>query len=106
MLPKTKRLGSKDITKLRTGGKRVNNALFSVLYKASPVSKFSVSVSKKIYKNATDRNTAKRKVLAIIKDISPIITVSAEYSISIRTQINNLTHVVLVKEIKNILCYK
>ncbi|OGI76177.1 hypothetical protein A3C57_00265 [Candidatus Nomurabacteria bacterium RIFCSPHIGHO2_02_FULL_33_12] len=104
MLPKTKRLGSKDITKLYKGGKRVNNALFSVLYKASPISKFSVSVSKKIYKNAIDRNTAKRKVLAIIKDISPAI--SAEYSISIRTKINDLPHQVLVKEIKNILCQK
>jgi ribonuclease P protein component len=104
MLPKIKRLGSKDITKLYKGGKRVNNTLFSILYKIAPITRFSVSVSKKIYKNAIDRNTAKRKVMAILKDISP--TVSAEYSIIIRTKINDLSHKVLVKEIKNILCNK
>ncbi len=104
MLPRAKRLNSKTILELKTKGKRVNTTLFSVLYKADNDNKFSANISKKVYINAVDRNTAKRKVLSIVRDISP--TKSGFYSINIRSQINKIPILDIKKELEQILCQK
>lgn len=104
MLPKAKRLNSKTILELKTKGKRVNTTLFSVLYKPEAQSKFSANISKKVYKNAVDRNTAKRKVLSLVRDISP--TSTGLYSINIRSAINKLPTIEIKKDLEKLLCQK
>lgn len=104
MLPQAKRLNSSKILELKTLGKRVNSTLFSVLYKAGVNNRFSVNISKKTYKRAVDRNTAKRKVLAIIHNISP--TINGDYSINIRSKINDIPFLDIKNDLEKILCQK
>lgn len=104
MLPKAKRLNSANIAELRLKGKRANSALFSVLYRNGLKNRFSVNISKKVYKKAVDRNTAKRKTLAILRDISPIVI--GDYSINIRGKINKMNHLEIKNDLIKILCQK
>jgi ribonuclease P protein component len=66
------------------------------------VSKFSVTVSKKLYKTAVLRNRAKRRVFAILRDISP--TKPGYYEFFLKSPIESTSFEELNKEIKNILC--
>lgn len=104
MLPQAKRLNSTEIIKLKTTGKRVNSTLFSILYRSGDKNRFSVNISKKVYKNAVDRNTAKRKVLAIIHNISP--SINGDYSINIRSKINEISHIEIKNDLEKLLCQK
>ena len=104
MLQKAQRLSSVDILELKKNSKRVMSTLFFVLYTKGDQNRFSVTVPKKIYKNAVDRNTAKRKVSAIISKLSPAVT--GDYSINVRFKINDLPHLQIEKEIITLLCQK
>ena len=104
MLPKAKRLNSKTILELKTKGKRVNSTLFSVLYKPDTEIRFAANISKKVYPNAVDRNTSKRKVLSIVRDLSPVKP--GLYSINIRSKINKIPIIDIKKELEQILCQK
>lgn len=104
MLPKAQKLNSKSVTILKKEGKRVKSTLFSVLYKKEKENKFAVTVPKKTYKNAVDRNTAKRKVFAIIRQLSPVSI--GHYSFVVYGKINELPFLDIKGDLEKILCQK
>jgi ribonuclease P protein component len=69
MLPKSKRLTTEEIESLHTG-KSVFGTLISMRMTRSDVSKFAVSVSKKVAPLSVDRNRLRRRVYSAL---SPFI---------------------------------
>jgi len=63
----------------RGSGYFSQNASLKVLKTADNNCKFGISVSKKELKKATDRNLLKRRVLSILKNIKPKISVKAGF---------------------------
>lgn len=104
MLKKESKLGSIDLKKLKKEGKRVYSTLFSVTFLPQTVSKFSVTVSKKLYKSAVLRNKAKRRVFAILKDLTP--KSNGFYDFFLKSQIDKVNFTDLAEEVKKILCQK
>jgi len=76
MLPKSQRLSVRDIASL-SNGKGVFGSLLSIRYLFTSQTKFSVSVSKKIAKNAVDRNRIRRRVYTAIRTANLNIKKSA-----------------------------
>ena len=78
MLPKKRRIPRKEFPKILAEGKRYNSPdllLYSANINKNIPSKFSFSVSKKVFKNATDRNKYRRRGYAVInRHISKIKT--------------------------------
>jgi len=74
MLKKESKLTAEDLLKLKKEGKRVYFTLFSVTWMSEDSFKLAVTVPKKVYKNAVDRNRAKRRVFGLIHGLSPIKT--------------------------------
>ncbi len=68
MLKKRDRLTARDIESLSLG-KSVFGTLVSLRYVASNRSKFSVSVSKKSFPKAVDRNLLRRRIYAVLDDL-------------------------------------
>jgi len=104
MLKSESKLGSIQLAKLKKEGKRSYSTLFSITFLSNERSKFSVTISKKLYKKAVDRNRAKRRIFAILKDVSP--TRTGFYELFLKTSIDVVSFEYLKKEIKNILCQK
>lgn len=104
MLKKESKLTAKDLLKLKKEGKRVHFTLFSVMYMSGVVFKMSVSVPKKLYKNAVDRNRAKRRVFGVIHELSPIKM--GYYDLFMKQNINNVSYTDLKKEVQRIICLK
>jgi len=75
MLPHKRRIVRKEFAYILKNGKRYNSShlllYVAPLPKTSDLSRFSFSISKKIYKNATDRNRYRRRGYSVI---SPIIS--------------------------------
>jgi RNase P protein component len=104
MLKKESKLTAEDLLKLKKDGKRVYSTLFSVTYTPESVFKLAVTVPKKIYKNAVDRNRAKRRVFGLIHDLSPIKV--GYYELFLKKNIDSLTPEQLKNEVCSILCQK
>ena len=78
MLPKNRRIKKKEFTNILNNGKRYNSQnllLYLLKTNKSEPSKFSFSISKKICKNAVDRNKYRRRGYSIVtlnmKNIQP-----------------------------------
>lgn len=69
MLPKAKRLATKDVASL-TNGRSVFGTLLSLRFRQASVFKCSVSVSKKVAPRAVDRNRIRRRVYAAVEKAS------------------------------------
>ncbi|MDB5259918.1 MAG: Ribonuclease [Candidatus Nomurabacteria bacterium] len=70
MIPKSERLTKQDFNGLRP--KIIFRGTYvDVAVSKSEVTKFACIVSKKRIKKATDRNTAKRRVYSILRDVRP-----------------------------------
>ena len=104
MLKKQNKLNTKDIKELITAGKRVYGTLFSVVYKPKNTNKFGVTVSKKVYKKAVDRNRAKRRVFGALKDVSPKNI--GHYNISVKSKLNTVPFTDISKDLNSVLCQK
>lgn len=104
MLKKESKLSSPDLLKLKKEGKRVYSTLFSVTFRPAENSRFAVTIPKKVYKNAVDRNRAKRKVFAVLPSLSPKIT--ADYEIFIKSQINGIKNEEIAEDLKKLLCQR
>ncbi len=106
MLPKGRKLNAEDLKILRNMGKRVHTTLFSVVYwPAAPglkEARFAVSVPKKVYKKAVDRNRAKRRVLSILAGINAKL---GWYEFMIKNPLNSLPYKDIKEEIEKI-CQK
>ena len=90
MLKKTKRLSTKEFQNVFQNGKRVSSPLFLVSYLDIKKIGYSVSVPKKIYKSAVDRNNIKRLIYSCLKkqEILPSFGVV----IVVRKKLDNMTH--------------
>jgi ribonuclease P protein component len=106
MLPKKRRLTKKDIQALFRSGKRLAGEYITL--QAAPNAfegpwKVSVSMSKKVFPKAHDRNRAKRRVFGVLKDISSSLPSSYALMFQIRADIEPLTPSNLKEEIVGLL---
>lgn len=90
MIKKTKRLTTKEFQKVFQEGKRVSSTLFLIYYTKGEKIKIAVSVPKKIYKNAVDRNYTKRLIFNCL--VSTNTLPSLNMVIVLRKKIENITH--------------
>jgi len=106
MLSRQNQLNTFDLKELKLAGKRVHSTLFSITCAESRqnINKYSLSVPKKLYKKAVDRNRAKRRIFAIIKEINN--KKNGHFSLFLKVNIDNLPYLGLKKEIEGILCQK
>ncbi len=104
MLKKESKLNAEDLLKLKKQGKRVFSTLFSVTYLPEKTSKYAVTCPKKVYKNAVDRNRAKRRVFSVISKITP--QNKGFYEFFVKNDINSLKIDEIRSEIVRILCPK
>lgn len=70
MLPKKNRIPRAEFVSYTKGGRLFRGALLSVRVSHSPSHKWSVVVSKKTAKRASDRHRIKRRVYAALADIA------------------------------------
>ena len=86
MLPKSRRLTSTGVVRVLKAGKGASSGPIRIKYvprKGGAVtSRFSVIVSKKIKKLATDRNRLRRQVFAILHDTEPSFPIEAAVFVS------------------------
>lgn len=106
MLPRQNRLNTFDLKELKLAGKRVHSTLFSITWAESRqnINKYGLSVTKKLYKKAVDRNRAKRRVFSIIRELNN--KKNGHFSLFLKANIDNLPYLDLKKEIEGILCQK
>jgi ribonuclease P protein component len=104
MLKKESKLTAEDLLKLKKEGKRVHSTLFSVTYLPYLGLKVGVTVPKKLYKNAVDRNRSKRRVFGAIESLSSIK--SGQYELFLKQNIDNITPEQLKSDISGFLCQK
>lgn len=72
MLPKSKRLTTEEFKKVIEKGQSFHSPFLIIRLLSSPQqSRFSVSVPKKVCKNAVDRNKIRRKIYSIISNFDP-----------------------------------
>jgi len=67
MLKKTKRLTTKEFQEVFQKGKRVSSPLFLLSFLKKDKGKVAVSIPKKIYNKAVDRNNVKRVIFECLK---------------------------------------
>lgn len=104
MLSKQNKLNTFDLKELKKAGKRVHSTLFSVTYMASPTQKYGISITKKTYKNAVDRNKAKRRVFAAIKDLNN--KKNGYYNLFLKENIDKISYLELKSDLETVLCQK
>lgn len=105
MLPKAEKLNALDLKKLRKAGKRIHTTLFSVSYLSQDVTKMAVSVPKKVYKKAIDRNRAKRRVFAALEKLKNVKN-KGYFEFMVKMDINNLPFETLQADMKKVLWQK
>lgn len=99
MLPKGKKLTAEDLKSLKNKGKRVHTTLFSVVCMTHSDTRFAVSIPKKVYKLAYERNRARRRIYSLLSGISPA---SGWYEIILKSPIHILSYEELRREIEKI----
>ncbi len=67
MVSRTERIDRKHFLELFTAGKRLHSQYAQVVYRSTPNPAFSVVVSKKVAKQAVDRNCLRRRVYGVIE---------------------------------------
>lgn len=72
MISKTQRISTSQIAWLIRKGAKLSNEFFSVKFQLNkkPNSRYSVVVSKKLLKLATDRNNLRRQLYEIVRNLS------------------------------------
>jgi len=90
MLKKTKRLTTNEFQKVFQEGKRVSSPLFLVSYLETKKEGVGISIPKKIYKKAVDRNMIKRLIFNFLKNTK--YQPSLGIVIVVRKKLDNMTH--------------
>ena len=106
MLSKKRRIPRVEFTKILKEGKRHNSPnllLYSLSTRENTLSKFSFSVSKKVYKNAVDRNKYRRRGYAVINNHLKQIKIGYLCFFSFKKILNKLTFKVLEEQILHLL---
>jgi len=101
MLPKSHRLDAEGHKRLAQAGKRYfsDNLVLKVADSKENYNIFSVVVSKKIEKKAVLRNSARRRIYAIIRNFYKEISGSGIYIVSTKKPIKDIMYADLKKEI-------
>ena len=100
MLPKSHRLDAEGHKDAALIGKRYfGEYLVLKTLNSKEKSLFSVVVSKKIEKKAVDRNSARRRVYAILRDLYKSVPGPIVYIVSLKKSIIAVSHEELKKEI-------
>lgn len=89
MLKKTKRLTTKEFQEVFQKGKRVSSPLFLLSYLDIKKEGFAISVPKKIYKKAVDRNKTKRLIFNSLKTLNSLPSIGVV--IVVRKKLDNMT---------------
>lgn len=87
MLPKARRLSTKEVNQVYKSGRRLSGKLFTLIYvknnEGSP-SKFAVVASKKLASHAVDRNRLKRRTQAALRPLKGEVKSSYSLILSVR----------------------
>lgn len=70
MLPKKKRLTTKEFSHFFSSGKRIHGAYLQLIYTPSPVFHAAAVAGKKVAKTAVGRNKLRRRLYAVLYRIS------------------------------------
>lgn len=105
MLPKSYRLPSSQIVKLRYLGKRVNLPQLQLIYQKSPnpVSRFAIIVPLKTDKRATARNRAKRLARESLRHLLPGIKENIDAVILVKQSLVGLKQAQVEEKVKTLL---
>jgi len=103
MLRSQDRLRSKEVEEVFKKGRRIGSPFFSLVF-FTPVDRmaFAVTVTKKVAKNATDRNKIRRRVYEVLSKIKNYQTIAHAVLLP-KKETMQIPFDVLSKEIKNIL---
>jgi ribonuclease P protein component len=107
MLPKNKRIPRKEFSYILKNGKRLNSPHFLLYiaksHKDTDLSRFSFSISKKILKNAVDRNKHRRRGYAAVKNMIDSVKSSYFFFFSYKKGAYPLKFSIIESEIRNLL---
>lgn len=101
MLKKTKRLTTKEFQEVFQKGKRVSSPLFLVSFLETDKTKVAVSIPKKVYKRAVDRNYSKRIIFDCLKNQQPLP--SFGFVVVLRKKLDNITHKEVCSELSELI---
>ena len=101
MLKKTKRLTTREFQEVFQKGKRASSPLFLLSYLNLESVKIAISVPKKIYSKAVDRNYSKRVIFNCIKEQE--ILPSLGVVIVLRKKLDNITHKDVCSELSDLI---
>lgn len=71
MLPKSARLSRSEIAQVRSSGRRSHSAHLLAHRLGAQQSKYAITVSKKVAKNAVARNRLRRRLSALVHEVAP-----------------------------------
>ena len=71
MFKKTQRLSKPEFDVVFRSGKRHHSPVFTIITKPSDTTKVSVVVGKKVAKSAVRRNTLRRRIYALLREVVP-----------------------------------
>lgn len=100
MISKAFRLSRKEAEVLKNG-KSVFTTLVSLRAVASPTPRFSVSVSKKVAKQAVDRNRIRRRCYRAVESLIPSIEHPMTVMIFPKASAKNVLYTTLVSDIQS-----
>lgn len=103
MLSKQLRLTKKEFTEAFKNNTRTQTQFFTVLHSKSDSPKFSVVVSKKIQKNAIERNKTRRRVYSVIRDLEIHTQSNGTYILLVKKPVLSLSYAMLKGEIEKTL---
>ncbi len=104
MLSKDKRLNLKTSFKFVAGGKRVENRYFTIFFRADSNERclVGVAVSGKQFKEAHDKNRAKRLVFTAVQNIYPQLLNNLNLVIMPKAGVLNLSVEDIIKELEGV----
>jgi ribonuclease P protein component len=101
MLPRSQRISKEVFKETQTKGLIFHSPLFFLkCSNTDSGSRFAVVISKKIAKTAVIRNRVKRRIYSIVKDLIPRFVIKRSVVITIKKNIEDISHDVLKKEIE------
>ena len=101
MFKKTKRLTTREFQEVFQKGKRVSSPLFLLSYTDLEKTKVAVSIPKKIYSRAVDRNYIKRLIFNCLKE--QVILPSLGIVIVVKKKLDNITHKGVCSELSDLI---
>lgn len=105
MLPSLNRLPSPETRKVLREGRRISLPEFQLVYrkKTSEPSRFTVIVSTKIAKRATQRNRLKRLIRESLQHILPDLKSNLDGVVIVRKNFSESTQVEIQEKVKSLL---